>query len=110
MAKKVGTYAIPFDKDGNQQHYPDSWRGLEWRDNAPFADTLTYEGFSRGRSAAYFNFTRQDGKSVTVFLKEMSEMIPLMVGGKITGTFAFVKRGENYGCTYQSSPAPANGS
>lgn len=104
MAKKVGTYQIPFDKDGNQMHYPEGWKKPEWRDNEPFHDVLTCEGFSRGRSAAYFNFRRQDGKTVTVFLKEMSEMIPKMVGGKIAGTFAFVKRGENYGCTMQETP------
>jgi hypothetical protein len=101
MAKKVGDYQIPFDKDGNQMHYPESWRQPEWRDNTPFQDTLEYQSFNRGRSAAYFLFKRANGTQVTVFLKEMSEMIPRMVNGKITGTFAFVKRGENYGCTPQ---------
>ena len=111
MAKTVGDYQIPFDADGNQQHYPESsWRGdpslgqrervgPDWRPNDPFEDTLTYVGFSRGRSAAYFNFKRADGKSVTVFLKEMDEMLPHMVNGKVSGVFRFVKRGENYGCT-----------
>lgn len=108
MAKKVGTYQIPFNKNGDQLHYPDYV--VEWRDNLPFQDTLTYEGFGRGRSAAYFHFSRLDGTKVTVFLKELGEMIPLLTSGKITGTFAFVKRGENYGCTCQSSPAPHIGS
>lgn len=86
MAKKVGDYKIPFDRDGNQQHYPEYWwigqypnnerAGPEWRDNVPFQDTITYKGFSRGRSAAYFRFEKSDGKEVTVFLKELDEMMP----------------------------------
>jgi hypothetical protein len=28
----------------------------------------------------------------------MESMIPLMVNGKITGVFQFIKRGKNYGC------------
>lgn len=106
MAKKVGTYEIPFDDEGNQKHYPDSWRGLQWLANEPFQDTLTYRTFSRGRSAAYFNFTRSNGKTVTVFLKELDEMMPHMIGGKVSGTFQFVKRGENYGCTLIAADAP----
>ncbi|MFK3741050.1 hypothetical protein [Massilia sp. TN1-12] len=100
MAKKVGDYKIPFDKAGNQLHY-EGYGNTDWRDNAPFEDTLTYEGFSHGRSAAYFHFKRKDGAGVTVFMKEMSEMIPRLVNGQISGTFAFVKRGKNYGCTMQ---------
>lgn len=98
MAKKVGSYEIPFDSKGNQLHYP-SYHSVDWRANDPFEDTLTYGGFSRGRSAAYFHFTRAGGETVTVFLKELDEMMPHMVSGKVNGTFQFVKRGENYGCT-----------
>lgn len=112
MAKKVGDYPIPFDQMGNQLHYPVMGYRLvngvnkmfdisNYRDNTPFHDTLTFVGFERGRSAAYFNFTREDGKSVCVFMKEMSEMIPRMIEGKITARFAFVKRGKNYGCILQ---------
>lgn len=98
MAKTVGDYPIPFDKDGNQLHYP-GYGSIDWRPNTEFVGVLKYEGFSRGRSAAYFNFRTADGKSVTVFLKEMDEMMPHMNGGKVVGVFKFVKRGENYGCT-----------
>ena len=73
----------------------------DYRPNEPFMDTLTFLDYERGRSAAYFKFKREDGKTVCVFLKEMTEMIPRMIEGKITGTFAFVKRGKNYGCTVQ---------
>jgi hypothetical protein len=112
MAKKVGNYQIPFDEKGNQLHYPVLGYRIvtgaqkyvdvsDYRDNTPFMDTLTFVDFNRGRSAAYSTFKRENGMTVCVFLKEMSEMLPRMIEGKITGKFAFVKRGKNYGCTLQ---------
>jgi hypothetical protein len=112
MVKKIGKYDIPFDADGNQMHYAEhGWDGTynqsgscnhvakyTMQPNDPFPDTLTFKGYQRGRSAAYFHFERENGKGVCVFLKEMEAMIPLMVHGKITGTFQFIKRGQNYGC------------
>lgn len=108
MAKK-GNYQIPFDQHGNQQHYAESWwvqredgkyerQGPEWRDNVPFEATLTYAGFSRGRSAAYLDFTDQNGKSVVVFMKDFDAIAPHLIKGAVTGTFMFTKRGQNYGC------------
>ncbi|SPA24561.1 hypothetical protein CBM2637_A150014 [Cupriavidus taiwanensis] len=103
-----GNYQIPFDKDGNQQTYPESWyvgkypdhkaAGPDWRDNEPFADTLTYTGYSRGRSAANIEFTRTDGTSVSFFMTDFHDVAPLMELGKLSGKFQFVKRGQNYGC------------
>lgn len=53
----------------------------------------------RGRSAAYFEFTRADNqKSVSVFLTDLFDMLPYFAHGSVTGTFAFTKRGQNYGC------------
>lgn len=112
MVKKIGKYDIPFDEDGNQLHYADvKWDGTYkpggacnmvpncvMLPNTPFQDTLTFKGFERGRSAAYFHFERESGKQVCVFLKEMEDIIPQMVHGKVTGTFQFIKRGQNYGC------------
>jgi hypothetical protein len=108
MAKK-GNYQIPFDQEGNQQHFASSWwvkrddgshgrEGPNWRDNVPFETTVTYAGFSRGRSAAYLDFTDQNGKTVVVFMKDFEGMVPHMVKGQVTGTFQFTKRGQNYGC------------
>jgi hypothetical protein len=107
MSAKTGNYRIPFDRDGNQQHYPERWyvgkypnhkpEGPDWRDNEPFDDTLTYSGYRRGRSAAYFEFTRSDGKAVTMFLKDFEGLIRQMVSGKVSGRFVFTKRGQNYG-------------
>lgn len=95
---KTGTYQIPFDENGNQQHYPDDWRHkITWEDNHEFDDTLTFIGYNRGRSAANFDFRRGDGRKVTFFLKEFEEIVPHMVHGEVAGTFTFIKRGQNYG-------------
>lgn len=108
----TGAYQIPFDRSGNQLHWPDpeyEWpegygQGKPrvqvspvWQVNSTFGDVLTFDGYSRGRSAAYFGFTRLDGKKVTMFLAEFTDVVPHMVKGKIGGTFTFVKRGQNYG-------------
>lgn len=118
MAKaKPGNYLIPFDTNGNQMHwatnevtvrqfrekygadrdYPDA--AAEWRVNEPFDDTLTYAKYARGRSAAYFEFRRTDATLVTVFMTDLDSMMPHIHAGKVTGRFAFQKRGQNYGCT-----------
>ena len=97
-------YQIPFDDQGNQQHYPSNiYRdgkiiGPVFKDNEEFEDALIYDGYSRGRSAAYFNFERKStGTNVTVFLTDFEDMIPIMVNGGITGRFTYTKRGQNYG-------------
>lgn len=97
MAK--GQYQIPFDQSGNQLHYPFAGSGdpITWRDNSVFGDVLIYKGYCRGRSAAYFEFTRNDGTKACMFLKDMEGAIPLMVRGVLAGSFTFVKRGQNYG-------------
>ena len=72
--------------------------GLIELDNYEFEDTLTYDGYSRGRSAAYFSFLRSDGRKVTVFLTDFEVIVNHMVKGMITGRFTFCKRGQNFGC------------
>lgn len=112
MSKK-GDYLIPFNSKGDQLHYPEAYefdaaRGCgykppEWRPNAPFRDTLTFDTYSRGRSAAYFHFKRSDGTGVCMFLTDIEAAIPHMVAGKLTGTFRFTKRGQNYGVQLESA-------
>ncbi|KVH05423.1 hypothetical protein WS84_28230 [Burkholderia anthina] len=97
MAKKVGTYDIPFDNVGNQLDYPG--HASEMKANHEFEDTLTYHSCGRGRSSVGFTFKRSDGRKVNVFLTDMDDWIPQLNGGKISGRFTFVKRGQNYGCT-----------
>lgn len=109
---RTGNCQIPFDEAGNQLHYPEVWtfmngkRGdVVWSDNVPFQAKLTYTGFNRGRSAAYLDFTDENGKSVTFFMKDFDKIVPDLSGGAFTGTFIFIKRGQNYGCQL-IEPAP----
>lgn len=106
MAKIIGQYKIPFDDEGNQLHYPDfKWVNgkrvdCDMIDNFEFRDTLSFDGMSRGRSAAYFHFRRSSGEKVIVFMKDLCEMMPNITYGHITGRFTFIKRGQNYGAVY----------
>lgn len=95
--QKIGNYKIPFDQNGNQLTYAAGWRDIEWRENDPFNDELTYVGYERGRSAAHLVFHTATGKRVTMFLGQFDRCAQHMNGGKFKGTFRFVKRGENYG-------------
>lgn len=74
-------------------------KAYNFKNNFIFHDTLVYDSYSRGRSAAYFNFIREStGTKVTVFLKDFEEIILKMSFSKITEDFTFCKRGCNYGC------------
>jgi len=94
---KTGNYQIPFNKDGDQLHYPDRWQNAEMRDNFEFEDTLTFETYERGRSAAYFIFKRSTGEKVTFFMTDFCGIVNHMRNGKVSGNFTFTKRGMNYG-------------
>jgi hypothetical protein len=97
LSKK--TYQIPFDKDGNQMGYPETWRGVEWRDNEPFEDTLVYKGYGRGRSSATLHFRRAStGTEVQFFMSDFDDIVKHMQFGTFSGRFEFVKKGQNYGC------------
>lgn len=89
---------VPFDIEGNQEHYPNAWGGhKEYKDNYEFFSTLTFSHFSRGRSAAYAHFTTVSGMKCTMFLRDLEEVMPFLKNGSVTGTFTFVKRGQNFG-------------
>lgn len=89
---------VPFH-DGNQLSYVSGWeRGVYWEQNSVFEDELTFVRSERGRSAAHFIFQRKNGKEVVVFMKDLTEMFPLFVKGKVKAKFTFCKRGSNYGC------------
>lgn len=123
MAAKKGIYDIPFDKDGNQQDYPQSWyvptgetkkyphsafpevehpvtvaTGPTWITNFEFEDTLELVSYGRGRSSVTFTLKRTDGTTVSMFVSDFYEAAFKMKDGKITGRFTFIKKGQNYGC------------
>lgn len=123
MAAKKGIYDIPFDRNGNQQDYPEKWavdtgetkkypnsmdpereypvyryEGPNWKTNFEFEDTLELVSYGRGRSSITFNFRRTDGTTVSMFVSDFFEVVFKMKEGKVAGRFTFVKKGQNYGC------------
>ena len=103
MAKKNSLLTAPYDDRGNLRDYV--WGSSEWRPNDPFHATLTYVGYTRGRSAAGFVWADDEGHNYPMFMKQMDELltegrigIDLLHGTSIvTGTWQVVKRGSNYG-------------
>lgn len=98
MSKKIGQYKIPFYK-GNHLGYEPEYIDVEWRGNYEFEDTLTYEGFGRGRSSVRLYFKGANGDEYEMFMKDFDEIMKSgkIKGGKISGKWTFVKRGRNYG-------------
>ena len=100
MAKKTGSYDIPFDKKGNLLDYPiGMWLG-SWKKNFEFRDVLTLTGFSRGRSSVKFDMKRSNGRSVSFFVKDFCDLAMThgILNGVVIGKFTFTKKGANYGC------------
>ncbi len=105
--KKIFTGLVPFDAEGNQLTYalPPSpynskyYQADKWEPNFVFEDTLVYDGYFRGRSAAHFHFRRKStGTRVTFFISDFDDAMLHTAGGSLTGKFTFKKGGQNYGC------------
>lgn len=96
---KIKTFLkIPFNKNtGNQLGYPDY--GCEQVDNYFFDATLTFIGFSRGRSSVKVIFQDIKGIEYEMFATNFSDLVKgcLLDNGVITGEWSFCKRGQNYG-------------
>ena len=119
--KTLETQLIPFRRnitpgysygfnEGDQLTYYDAWdKNVELRPNEVFADTLEYVTYHRGRSSALFEFKRLSTRTnVFMFMTDIDDIIPLMVGGKLGGTFTFCKRGKNYGVKMLSEVKSGN--
>lgn len=105
MAKaKTGVYDIPFDKNGDQLHWADQRydHGVAWKPNEEFSDALRFDSYGRGQSAAYFIFRNANGQSRIMFMTDLSDAMPHIVRGILTGTFTYVKRGRNFGVRFLS--------
>lgn len=109
---KPKTWQAPYGPKGDLQHYPErTWRGCraegtfemiepDWRDPAPFRAVLVYEGYARGRSAAYFlwkHYTR--GTRYPMFLTDLDDILSSRTIPKqgVHATWIECKRGQNYG-------------
>jgi hypothetical protein len=90
----------PFDGDGNLMHYPEAWGALQWLPAEPFSANLSLVDYARGRSAAYFLWKGDDGKTYPMFLKDFVDAVFLLElhhGATERRRWRFVKRGQNYG-------------
>jgi hypothetical protein len=97
----IKDYDIPFDKTGNQLHYPQY--EVEWRCNCVFGDMLEITGIQRGQSAAYFHLqSKSTGKKYTMFIRDMLDLIQKTIidHGIVNARWTFCKRGLNYGIVY----------
>jgi len=77
----------------------------EWRENKPFARTLQYQGWTRGRSSVNVIWQDDDGKTYPMFMKDFDAILaggyinmPAIIGPSVVyGDWIVVKRGANYG-------------
>lgn len=75
--------------------------GYKYVDNFEWIDTLEYERFGRGNSAAHLFFKSMiTGKSYQMFLKDFEDIVKRLVDGKISGKWTFCKRGQYFGVRY----------
>lgn len=72
---------------------------IEYVENKVFDETLTYDGYGRGRSSAVFYFKDSAGATYQMFMKDMNDLLSSkdMIDGKVTGTWTYCKRGQNFG-------------
>ena len=87
---------------GDLLHYPYTYKvgGFVWKDVVEFSDTLEYQTYDRGRSAAYFWFVSLAGPRYPMFLTDLDKVMKHMSsGGRVTGDWTITKRGQNFGVT-----------
>jgi hypothetical protein len=94
---------IPFDRNGNQLSYADSWsmrNGGYWRKNTPFQATMKVIEIRRGRSAMQYILQDTQGHTYIMFPKDMLNLLQqfgVVMGVATPVMWTFVKRGSNYG-------------
>lgn len=68
------------------------------KNNHIFYTTMALYDYSRGRSSVKFLFKCENTKEkYEMFITDFMRIVPKMEEGKLTGRFAFIKRGANYG-------------
>lgn len=108
MSKTKWDGKVPFIKGKPQTYVVGNEAGLEWRENTPFEDTLVFDRFTRGMSAARACFRSKKLKGpVEMFLTDLADVMHHLNDGMLMGTFRFAKRGMNYAVQYvKTSKAP----
>lgn len=118
MVRKSSVTEAPYDRDGNLCHHETDGRWYEtigpgprdyvfhepeWKPIAEFAAALVYDGYGRGRSAAYaFWKDTASGARYPMFMTDLDAVLSsgVMQGSTVTGRFTVSKRGQNFGITY----------
>ena len=101
--RRKGEFLVPFDDDGNLIWWYDPIPGVEWRPNDEFEDTLRFEGFERRQVVSVIAHARfrsvATGASYPMFMADFADAIRRagFTGDRITGRWAFVKRGWHAG-------------
>lgn len=106
------TYKVPYNSKGDLQHFSSNYwttdpatgeremHAPEWRTPVPFRAVLMYEGYARGRSAAYFLWRHYvTGTRYPMFMTDYDEMMrtrTIPIQG-VHATWIECKRGQNYG-------------
>lgn len=102
---KSPSFRVPFDRErGNLLEWvsnPDS-QYIIWCDPYEFTDTLTFQGFVRGRSAAHALFTDSANQKYTMFLTDLDALIRsgCLKADQARAVWTFAKRGQNYGVRF----------
>lgn len=92
---------IPFDHRGQQGFPEDYYPDFKQLDNHIFYGTMYLEGSSRGRSSVKLIFKGDGDLKYEMFLTNFLELVKNMdVSKGVTGYWAFLKKGLNYGLTY----------
>lgn len=95
---KTGEYKIPFDSNGNLLHY--QYGVCQLVDNYQFGTTLVLRDMAVGRSAKYLIWEDTAGRQYPMFVSCLLNAIKagaVIKEGRMTGSFTFRKRGQNYG-------------
>lgn len=67
-------------------------------DNYKWEDTISYNGYGRGCSSCVICFwSVYYQQNMQMFMTDFNNIVRKMDHGKLTGTFTFCKRGQNYG-------------
>lgn len=72
---------------------------VKWRENTPFHAVLSIQGTQRGRSAARFTWTDNDGHRYPMFMTDMVDTAKSgsIIRGVCVAWWTVQKRGQNYG-------------
>lgn len=100
MATKKIDWKVAFDPvTGHHQSWSQAPQRAEV-DQYEFEDRLQFRRYVKGRSAINFIWEGTDGKEYTMFISDLCDAMPHIVGGWLSGTFHFVKRGHSTGVVF----------